>query len=108
MQHKFYPGEFGPESPYIDTANPDMDLYSEVGPEPLNTEKNPSDDDLDDWDRLMTVNEVIDTASVNGKGKGKQIVATFAVLLDGEQDYGFSVNFWKLGEDEPLPNGWGE
>ena len=109
MQHKgtgeFYPGEFGPEMAYEDLEYEDDCLYPGYCPDELNHQKNESEGEVDDWDRLMEISEVMNRMDFAGEGLGKQIVGSFAVLLDGEQTYGFEVHFWRL-DDEPLPEGW--
>ena len=103
-----YDYERGPESPYFDEYIEDGDVYP---PDPfveLNQEKNRCDGDLDEWDRLMDVSEVLTSGELNGRAPGKQIVGTMAVVLDTNAEYDFTVRFKRLPDDEDLPEGWAE
>ena len=103
-----YDYERGPESPYFDEYMGDEELYPHDPCEELNHQTNRCDGDLDEWDRLMDVSELLESAELKGRGKGKQIVGSMAVMLDGEAEYSFSVKFERLSDDEKLPEGWGE
>ena len=103
-----YDCERGPESPYFDEYIEDRELYPPDPSEELNHEKNRCDGDLDEWDRLMDVSELLESAELKGRGKGKQIVGSVAVMLDGEAEYSFTVKFERLSDDEDLPEGWAE
>ena len=105
MQHDFYPDDLGPESPYFDGVDEDYNLYPGYCPDELNHAAS-EPDEPEEFDRLFELAEVIDTVRLKGKGKGKQIVGGMAVLLEGEEDYGFEVKFWRLDESEKLPEGW--
>ena len=100
--------ERGPEPPYFDEYIEDRELYPPDLSEELNQEKNRCDGDLDEWDRLMDVSELLESAELKGRGKGKQIVGSIAVMLDGEAEYSFTVKFERLSDDEELPKGWDE
>lgn len=100
--------EYGPESPYFDDYDEDGELYPPDYSEKLNHEKNRSEGDPDDWDRLMDVSAGLNSGELNGRAPGKQIVGTMAVVLDTNAEYEFSVKFTRLPDDEELPEGWAE
>ena len=86
----------------------DEELYPPDLSEELNQEKNRCDGDLDEWDRLMEVSEVLTSGELSGRGPGKQIVGTMAVVLDTNAEYDFTIRFKRLPDDEDLPEGWAE
>ena len=104
MRHDYEPYE-----PEFEVELEDEELYPEDYANELNQAKNEQESysvDADDWERLMLVAEVMDSVRLKGHGKGKHIVGTTAVLLEDNEDYGFEVRFWRLGEEEALPEGW--
>lgn len=103
--------EYGPDELYDYPYEPidfDGDVYPPDQSEELNHQKNRCEGDLDDWDRLMDVSELLESAELKGRGKGKQIVGSMAVMLDGEAEYSFTVKFERLSDNEELPEGWAE
>ena len=99
-----------PESPYFEDDIEDRYLYPGEGEAELNQEEMENmgmSGEAAGTQPPLDVSELIRNMQLDGEATGTQIGEIVDLVLEPEARYSYSVSFFRLSDDVPLPNGWG-
>lgn len=100
-----------PESPYFEGDIEDRYLYPGEGEDELNQEEMENmgmSGEASGTQPPLDVSELIRNMQLDGEATGTQIGEIVDLVLEPEARYSYSVRFFRLSDDEPLPECWAD